>query len=72
MHGDIDRLFDRQWRKLKAWDTVIICGDFGFLWDGKGDEKEVLTYLSKRKYTVAFMDGTHDNLDKISRYRRTV
>ena len=28
MHGDESRLYDSQWRKLKAGDVVIICGDF--------------------------------------------
>lgn len=72
LHGDIDRLFDSQWRKLKKGDTVIVCGDFGFLWDGGKEEKEVIKYLSTRKYTVAFLDGTHDNFDLISTYRQTV
>ena len=71
-HGDIDRLFDRQWRKLKAGDTVIVCGDFGFLWNGDREEKDVIKYLGSRKYTVAFLDGTHDNFDSINRCRQTV
>lgn len=71
-HGDIDRLFDRQWRKLKAGDTVIVCGDFGFLWNDDRDEKDVIKYLGSRKYTVAFLDGTHDNFDSINRCRQTV
>lgn len=72
LHGDIDRLFDRQWRKLKAGDTVIVCGDFGFLWNSDKEEKEVIKYLGSRKYTVAFLDGTHDNYDSINRCRQTV
>ncbi len=71
-HGDIDRLFDRQWRKLKAGDTVIVCGDFGYLWEGDRDEKDVIKYLGSRKYTVAFLDGTHDNYDIIEKCRQTV
>ena len=71
MHGDIGRLFDKEWRRLKAGDTVIVCGDFGFLWNGDKEEKEVLKYLGSRKYTVAFLDGTHDNFDLIGRHRET-
>lgn len=71
MHGDIDRLFDKEWRKLKKGDTVIVCGDFGFLWDGDDREEEVVKYLGSRKYTVAFIDGTHDNLELISKSRLT-
>ncbi len=72
LHGDIDRLFDRQWRKLKSGDTLIVCGDFGFLWSGDKEEKDVIKYLGSRKYTVAFLDGTHDNYDIINRCRQTV
>lgn len=72
MHGDIDRLFDREWRKLKSGDTVIVLGDFGFLWSGNSQEKEVIKYLGSRKYTVAFIDGTHDNYNLIQRSRKTV
>ncbi len=72
MHGDIDRLFDKEWRKLKPGDTVIVCGDFGFLWNGDKEEKEVIKYLGSRKYTVAFLDGTHDNYSIINGCRRTM
>lgn len=72
IHGDVDRLFDRQWSKLKKGDTVIVCGDFGFLWDGGKEEQEVIKYLSNRKYTVAFLDGTHDNFEMIYKCRQTV
>ncbi len=72
MHGDIDRLFDRQWSKLKSGDIIIVCGDFGFLWNGGKQERDVIKYLSTRKYTVAFLDGTHDNFDAIYKCRQTV
>ena len=39
MHGDESRLYDAQWRKLKAGDILIVCGDFGYLWDGGKREK---------------------------------
>ncbi len=34
MHGDESRLYDSQWRKLKSGDVLIVCGDFGYLWNG--------------------------------------
>ena len=72
MHGDENRLFDKQWRKLKRGDTLIIAGDFGFLWDNSDREKEVLEYLGSRKYNVAFIDGTHENFELLSKCRETV
>jgi len=72
MHGNEDRLFDSGWRKLKKGDTLIVCGDFGFLWDGSKREKEALEYLGNRKFNVVFLDGTHENFDLLNRCRETV
>lgn len=72
MHGDEDRLYDRQLRKLKSGDTLIICGDFGFLWDGSSKEVKILEELGSRKYNVCFLDGTHENFDKLYSCRETV
>lgn len=72
MHGDENRLFDSQWRKLKKGDTLIVCGDFGFLWDGTKREREALEYLGSRKFNVLFLDGTHENFDLIKKCRETV
>ena len=72
LHGDETRLYDKQWFKLKSGDTLIICGDFGFLWDGGKKEKSVIKYLGSRKYTVCFVDGTHDNFDMINSCRETI
>lgn len=71
MHGDEERLYDREWFKLKKGDILIVCGDFGYLWNGSEKEKEYIEYLGSRKFTVAFIDGTHDNLDIINRCRTT-
>ena len=71
MHGDEERLYDREWFKLKKGDVLIVCGDFGYLWNGGEREREYIDYLGSRKFTVAFIDGTHDNLDLIKTCRKT-
>ena len=71
MHGFENRLYDRQWRKLKAGDILIVCGDFGYIWNGGKFETEAVDYLGSRKFTVAFIDGTHENFDKINACRTT-
>ena len=60
MHGAENRLYDKEWRKLKAGDILLVCGDFGYIWDGGKFEKEAVEYLGTRKFTVAFIDGTHE------------
>lgn len=72
MHGDEERLYDPGLKQLGAGDTLIIAGDFGFLWDGSKREKKILKYLGTRKYTVCFLDGAHDDISKLNRYRKTV
>ncbi len=72
MHGDLERLYDREFRKLKSGDILIVCGDFGYIFNGGKTEREVIDYLAKRKFITAFVDGTHDNLEKINRCRTTV
>lgn len=72
MHGDIERLYDPSFKKLKEGDTLIIAGDFGFLWNDTKKERKLLKYLGTRKYTVCFLDGAHDDMNKLNRYRKTV
>jgi len=72
MHGDIERLYDKEFRKLKKGDTLIVCGDFGYIFDGSDMEKKVINFFATRKFVTAFIDGTHDNLEKINRSRVTV
>ena len=72
MHGDESRIYSKQLRRLKAGDVLVICGDFGFVWDGSAKEKKILDYLGSRKYTVVFLDGTHENFELLNSYRVTV
>ncbi len=72
MHGDLERLYDKQFRKLGRGDVLLVCGDFGYIFDGSKTEKQVIDFFAKRKFITAFVEGTHDNLDKIGRARTTV
>ncbi|MDD6479233.1 MAG: metallophosphoesterase [Oscillospiraceae bacterium] len=72
MHGCLERLYDKEFRKLKKGDILIVCGDFGYIFDGSKTETEVINFFAERKFITAFVDGTHDNLPKINRSRVTV
>jgi predicted phosphodiesterase len=67
-HGDISRFKDKKIKKLKKGDTLIICGDFGFLWDGSKKEQKVLKWLGKRKYHILFVEGCNENYDLLDQY----
>lgn len=68
LHGDMERFKSKEIKKLKKGDTLIVCGDFGFVWDGSKKEKSILKKLGKRKYQILFVEGTHDNLDLLAQY----
>lgn len=68
MHGDLGRLRSKAARRIKKGDYLIVCGDFGFLWEDSARERKMLKWIGKRKYTVLFIEGTHDNLDLINQY----
>lgn len=68
-HGIASRFDDPRLRKLRRGDTLIICGDFGFLWNGSKEEMSVLKKLSKKKYNICFVDGTHENFDMLSKLK---
>ncbi|MCR5040572.1 MAG: metallophosphoesterase [Clostridia bacterium] len=68
VHGDEKRLSKRALSFMKEGDTLIICGDFGFLWDGSASERRVLKRLGERNYNICFLDGVHENFALFDEY----
>lgn len=71
-HGELDRLSPSRLKALKQGDTLIVCGDFGFLWDDSKKEQKILKQLGKRKYNICFIDGTHENFSLLNNYEESV
>ena len=48
-------------------DFIIICGDFGVLWEDKADdcEKFLVSEFGKLPCTILFIDGNHENFDRL-------
>ena len=67
-HGDYERFTSSALKKLKKGDTLFICGDFGFIWDGSKNEEKMLKKIGKLKYNVCFIDGTHENFELLRSY----
>ena len=72
MHGDLSRFKNPIFKKMKAGDVLIVCGDFGFIWDGSRQEKQNLKKLREMPFTIAFVDGCHENFDILEQSFRTV
>ena len=53
-------------RKLTKNDYLIICGDFGGLWNGSKEENYWLDWLNDRSFTTLFVDGNHENFDMLN------
>ncbi len=68
IHGDFSRFKNPALRKLKKNDALIICGDFGFIWDGSDKEKKLLKKIGRRRYNVLFVEGSHENYDLLEKY----
>ena len=67
-HGDYDDfLFRMRQTNISRSDTVIICGDFGFVWNTPY-ERNVLGWLSNEPYKILFIDGNHEDFDLLSTY----
>lgn len=67
-HGDISRFKSKGFHKLKKDDYIIVCGDFGFVWDGSKNEMSNIRWLSKRKYKILFVEGAHENFEMLNKY----
>lgn len=70
-HGDQERLSKKALSKLQPKDTLIICGDFGFIWDNSAKEQKFLDKLEHFRFNICFLDGTHENFDLLYSYPLT-
>lgn len=68
LHGDLKRFKQRKIKRLKKDDTLIVCGDFGFVYAEDKQEEKALKWLSKRKYNILFVDGAHDKTELLEKY----
>lgn len=71
-HGDFDRLTDKKLKNIKIGDTLIILGDFGFVWQNDKAEEKTLKKLAKLPFKTLFIDGANENFDALASYPDTV
>lgn len=70
-HGDFSRFSTDNFpfqKRLSPRDYVVICGDFGGVWDGSPQDKYWLDWLEKKRFTVLFVSGNHENYDLLKSY----
>ena len=73
-HADFTRfntkIFPEQYEMTKD-DYVIICGDFGGVWnrfEENKHEKHWMDWLEDRPFTTLFCEGNHENFDRLYSY----
>ncbi|MFG6350196.1 MAG: metallophosphatase family protein [Oscillospiraceae bacterium] len=69
VHGDFSRFKKEVFYEqagLTKDDYVIICGDFGGVWDGSPRERHWLDWLEARPFTTLFVSGNHENFDMLA------
>ena len=71
-HGEFQKLstnaFPEQ-KEMTKFDIVIICGDFGAVWNADGisnSEAYWLNWLDEKPFTTVFVDGNHENFDRLN------
>lgn len=71
-HGNIDLQklinFANQRPDLTKDDYLIICGDWGVLWDNESStwEKDLLRQYDAFPWTTLFIDGNHENFQRLN------
>lgn len=73
-HSDYRRFSTKNFPEQKEMakdDYVIICGDFGGVWDKDEEsrqEKYNMDWLEDKPFTTLFVDGNHENFDRLYSY----
>jgi predicted phosphodiesterase len=76
--GDCHRNYERfntrnfpEQKEMTKDDYVIICGDFGGVWsknEESNTETMLLDWLDCKPFTTLFVDGNHENFDRLYEY----
>lgn len=73
-HGDFERFHKRifpEQEEMTKNDYVIICGDFGGVWHKDEESKEETLQMDRlegKPFTTLFVDGNHENFDRLYAY----
>lgn len=76
-HGSFGKFTQKHFsvqKSLTKEDYVIICGDFGGIWSNESLDKFIkaedyeLNTLDRRNFTTLFIDGNHENFDRLNAY----
>lgn len=67
-HADFRKFSAKRFAEQKEMtreDFVIVCGDFGGIWKDDEQERYWLNWLAQKPFTLLFVDGNHENFDRL-------
>ena len=70
-HGNFQRFQTQHFPEqatMTREDYMIICGDFGGVWNGSEKEAHKLDWLESLPFTTLFVSGNHENFDLLAKY----
>ena len=72
-HGSLDlgKLNMSQFPQQRAMtrdDIVMICGDFGLVWNDSPEDLRGRQWLSEKNFTTLWVDGNHENFHLLHQY----
>lgn len=73
-HADFSRLKENKFSiqsEMTKNDYIIICGDFGGVWNYIVEsiyEEHWLDWLNNKNFTTLFVDGNHENFERLYNY----
>lgn len=74
IHGDTHKLSNQyfpQQKDMTKDDVIVVLGDFGLVWNYRGEspyEKHWLDWIERKPFTTVFVDGNHENFDRLHSY----
>lgn len=72
-HGafDIHKINPREFipgQTMTEQDYLVICGDFGCVWDGGSSDRFWMNWFESLPWTTVFIDGNHENFDVLNSF----
>ena len=67
-HGGFQRFNTKnfpQQKQMGRSDYAVVTGDFGGVWDDSPREAYWLDWLEEKPFTTLFVDGNHENFDRL-------
>jgi len=66
---NVDSFYEQ--KEMTKDDYIIILGDFGLVWNKDKEnkyEKHWLDWLEEKPFTTLFVEGNHENFDRLNSY----